>query len=231
MHFQLKAIFQQRLKHQLHLVLRKSAAVAIGFGLDIESIVVNPAGSADHLVIAALHDSYTLFAPGELMMSGDIAALMTRTVGAAFRVGVQLSAPFLAFGLLFNLGLGVLSRLIPQMQVFFIGLPLSILLGLLLLLLVIGTMMGTFVGYLSSRESAATLGMPSSGAAQAGGWSRVPLVRMKLLARTPKGPFHAVIYNPRTGVEIDSWHGSSPSEAALRAFQAHHESTGEELAI
>ena len=52
------------------------------------------------------------------------------------------------FGLLFNLGLGVLSRLMPQMQVFFIGLPLSILIGLLLLLLVIGAMMGTFVGYL-----------------------------------------------------------------------------------
>ena len=52
------------------------------------------------------------------------------------------------FGLLFNLGLGVLSRLMPQMQVFFIGLPLSIMLGLLLLLLVIGAMMGTFVGYL-----------------------------------------------------------------------------------
>jgi flagellar biosynthetic protein FliR len=54
------------------------------------------------------------------------------------------------FGLLFNLGLGVLSRLMPQMQVFFIGLPLSILLGLLLLVLVLGTMMGTFTGYLQS---------------------------------------------------------------------------------
>jgi flagellar biosynthetic protein FliR len=35
------------------------------------------------------------------------------------------------------------------MQVFFIGLPLSIILGLLLLLVVIGTMMGTFVDYLN----------------------------------------------------------------------------------
>ncbi len=52
------------------------------------------------------------------------------------------------FGLLFNLGLGVLSRLMPQMQVFFIGLPLSILLGFMLLLLVIGAMMGTFTGYI-----------------------------------------------------------------------------------
>ncbi len=68
-----------------------------------------------------------------------------RPPAGAFRVGVQLSAPFLVFGLLFNLGLGVLSRLMPQMQVFFVGMPLSILARLLiLLLLVIGAMMGTF---------------------------------------------------------------------------------------
>jgi flagellar biosynthetic protein FliR len=44
--------------------------------------------------------------------------------------------------------LGVLSRLMPQMQVFFIGLPLSILLGLVLLVLTLGAVMGTFTGYL-----------------------------------------------------------------------------------
>ena len=46
----------------------------------------------------------------------------------------------------FNLGLGVLSRLMPQMQVFFVALPLSILLGLLVLLLVLGAMMTVFLG-------------------------------------------------------------------------------------
>jgi flagellar biosynthetic protein FliR len=71
-------------------------------------------------------------------------------VSAAFRVGIQLSAPFLVFGLLFNVGLGVLSRLMPQMQVFFVGMPLSILLGFLMLLLVIGMMMGTFTEFLST---------------------------------------------------------------------------------
>ena len=62
--------------------------------------------------------------------TGDVAALITRTVAGAFRIGIQLSAPFLVFGLVFNIGLGVLSRLMPQMQVFFVALPLSILLGL-----------------------------------------------------------------------------------------------------
>ena len=98
-----------------------------------------------HLVIAALNDSYKLFAPGEIPLLGDVAALTTRTVATAFRIGIQLSAPFLVFGLLFNLGLGILSRLMPQMQVFFVGLPLSIMLGLLILMLVLGAMMTVFL--------------------------------------------------------------------------------------
>ncbi len=100
-----------------------------------------------YLVIAALNDSYTLFAPGEVPATGDVAALVTQTVSGAFRIGIQLSAPFLAFGLLFNLGLGVLSRLMPQMQVFFVALPLSILIGFLFLVLSLGTMMGIFLDY------------------------------------------------------------------------------------
>ena len=59
------------------------------------------------------------------------------------------------FGLLFNLGLGVLSRLMPQMQVFFVGVPLSILVGFLILLLVIGAMMGD-VPRLSSKACSAS---------------------------------------------------------------------------
>jgi flagellar biosynthesis protein FliR len=100
-----------------------------------------------YLVIAALNDSYTLFAPGEVPATGDVAALVTQTVAGAFRIGIQLSAPFLAFGLLFNLGLGVLSRLMPQMQVFFVALPASILIGFLFLILALGSMMGLFLDY------------------------------------------------------------------------------------
>jgi len=100
-----------------------------------------------HLVLAALNDSYTLFAPGEVPATGDVAALVTKTVSGAFRVGVQLSAPFLVFGLIFNIGLGVLSRLMPAMQVYFLAMPLSILGGFLFLVVVLGAMMGMFLDY------------------------------------------------------------------------------------
>jgi flagellar biosynthesis protein FliR len=120
----------------------------VGNFLSVLGVALVFATDLHHLVIAAMNDSYTIFQPGELPLMGDAAQHVTRIVATAFRIGIQLSAPFLVFGLLFNLGLGVLSRLIPQMQVFFIGLPLSIILGLLLLVVVIGAMMGTFVDYL-----------------------------------------------------------------------------------
>ena len=120
----------------------------VGNFLTVLGVTLIFATDMHYLVIAAMNDSYAVFKPGELPFAGDVAKHMTQVVAASFRIGVQLAAPFIVFGLLFNLGLGVLSRLMPQMQVFFIGLPLSILLGLLLLLLVMGAMMGTFVGYL-----------------------------------------------------------------------------------
>jgi len=121
--------------------------VLLGNFLTMLAITLFFATDMHHLVIAALNDSYSLFEPGEVPATGDVAALVTRTVSGAFKIGIQLSAPFLVFGLLFNLGLGVLSRLMPQMQVFFVALPLSILLGLLFLLLLLGSMMGLFLDY------------------------------------------------------------------------------------
>jgi flagellar biosynthesis protein FliR len=122
--------------------------VIVGNFLTILGITLIFATDLHHLVIAGLHESYALFHPGEVPMAGDVAALITRSTAAAFRIGVQLSGPFLVFGLLFNLGLGVLSRLMPQMQVFFVGMPASILVGFIAFVLVIGAMMATFLGYL-----------------------------------------------------------------------------------
>jgi flagellar biosynthetic protein FliR len=121
--------------------------ILLGKLLTILGVTLLFATDTHHLVIAALNDSYSIFSPGQLMPSGDIAALATRAFAAAFRIGMQLSAPFLVFGLVFNIGLGVLARLMPQMQVYFVGVPLSILAGFLVFALVITAMMGTFLDY------------------------------------------------------------------------------------
>jgi flagellar biosynthetic protein FliR len=119
----------------------------IGNFLTILGLTLLFATDSHHLVIAALNESYRIFAPGELMQSGDVADLATRAFAAAFKIGMQLSAPFLVFGLVFNIGLGVLARLMPQMQVYFVGVPLSIMVGFLIFGLVLTAMMGTYLNY------------------------------------------------------------------------------------
>jgi flagellar biosynthetic protein FliR len=119
----------------------------IGNFLTILGMALLFATDSHHLVIAALNESYRIFSPGEIMPTGDVAALATRAFAAAFKIGMQLSAPFLVFGLVFNIGLGVLARLMPAMQVYFVGVPLSIMVGFLIFALVITAMMGTYLNY------------------------------------------------------------------------------------
>ena len=119
----------------------------IGNFLTILGLTLLFATDSHYLVIAALSDSYRIFAPGDLMPSGDVASLATTAFAASFKLGLQLSAPFLVFGLVFNIGLGVLARLMPQMQVYFVGVPLSIIAGFLIFGLVLAGMMGTYLDY------------------------------------------------------------------------------------
>ena len=119
----------------------------IGNFLTILGVTLPFATDSHHLVIAALNESYRIFSPGEVMSSGDVAALATRAFAAAFKIGMQLSAPFLVFGLVFNIGLGVLARLMPAMQVYFVGVPLSIMIGFLIFAFVLTGMMATYLNY------------------------------------------------------------------------------------
>ncbi|MCU4180606.1 flagellar biosynthetic protein FliR [Bosea sp. BH3] len=98
-----------------------------------------------HLAIAAIHESYRLLPPGGMPDLTDILSLVVRAAARGFALAIQISAPFLVFGLLFNLGLGVLARMMPQLQVFFLAVPASILGGMLILLVVVGVMMSVFM--------------------------------------------------------------------------------------
>ncbi len=60
---------------------------------------------------------------------------------------------------------------------------------------------GLFVGYLSSRESAARIGQPSSGAMRADGWNAVPIVRMTNVNLEPgTGTLEDLLRDTRRGI-------------------------------
>lgn len=124
--------------------------ILIGNLLSMLGIALIFATDMHHLAIGALDHSYALFKPGEFLPTSDVTQLMLTIVSSAFKIGVQLAAPFLVFGLLFNLGLGILARLMPQLQVFFLGLPISIMVGFAMLAAFIGAVMLGFLGHLET---------------------------------------------------------------------------------
>ncbi len=121
--------------------------------MTLVGVVLIFATDLHHLMIAAMRDSYVLFPAGLVPEAGDFAALATRTVSNAFALGVQISAPFLVYGLLFNIGLGLLARLMPQIQVFFIAMPLNILLAFAIFLSIFSAAMFWFIQYLDEALS------------------------------------------------------------------------------
>jgi flagellar biosynthesis protein FliR len=97
-----------------------------------------------HIALAGIGESYQVMPPGGLPSISDASQLILKAVTLSFSVAVQISAPFIVFGVLFNLGLGLLSRLMPQLQVFFLALPATILGGMILLIASLGVVMGVF---------------------------------------------------------------------------------------
>lgn len=98
-----------------------------------------------HMALAATYDSYMVFPIDSELMFDDAAQLAIRTVASAFSIGVQMSAPFIVFGLVFNLGAGIMAKLMPAMQVFFVLMPANIIVGLVLFALLLTAMMGWYL--------------------------------------------------------------------------------------
>ena len=98
-----------------------------------------------HMALAATYDSYMVFPLDAPIMFEDAAQLALRTVSSAFGIGIQMSAPFIVFGLVFNLGAGILARLMPAMQVYFVLMPANIMVGLILFALLLTMMMGWYL--------------------------------------------------------------------------------------
>ena len=88
---------------------------------------------AHRWIFKALAESFSLiplagFRPGEGLLE-----LVLRYSSAIFATAVKISAPLMAALLLSDVSLGVVARTAPQMNIFIVGMPLKILLGMFLI--------------------------------------------------------------------------------------------------
>jgi flagellar biosynthesis protein FliR len=98
-----------------------------------------------HMMLRAIVDSYTLFQPGEPLPLGDFAEMIAHRVMESVALGLQMAAPFLIVSLTYYIGLGLLGRLMPQLPVFFFGLPAHIALQIWVMMLTLSGIMMVFL--------------------------------------------------------------------------------------
>lgn len=103
-----------------------SQGSVVGNLMTIIGITMIFATNLDHLMIQGVSESYNVFAVGTMPPVNNFAEFSSNTISNGFMVAVKISSPLIIVGLLIYLGAGIMSRLMPNMQVFFVMIPLQI---------------------------------------------------------------------------------------------------------
>lgn len=101
--------------------------------------------NSHYYIIDVFIKSYDTFPPLSPFPYSNFSDMMVKLVTHSFNFGVKLAIPFLIAGTIGNFGLGLLSRLVPQIQVYFMMMPAQVLVGILLLVVCISTILSLFI--------------------------------------------------------------------------------------
>lgn len=85
-----------------------------------------------HWFLTGAAASYTNFSPGAALPLADITQFIIKAFSQAFYLAIQMTAPLLIYGIVINVAMGIVNRIAPAIQVFFIGQPIQVLLGIML---------------------------------------------------------------------------------------------------
>ena len=127
-------------------VVEQQGAIVIGL-LNIIAVVLIFSTGLYQMVIYAIADSYMLFPAGGGLMTGDMLNLAATYVNRSFYIGFKIATPFVLFVITFQVILGIMGRLNPQMNVFFIAIPLQVLIGMTILSISLSSIMLVFLGH------------------------------------------------------------------------------------
>jgi flagellar biosynthetic protein FliR len=103
----------------------------------ILSMVVLLSVNGHHAIIRALFDSYKSVPLGKAVFNTQLLNDVLRVFGSMFLIGFKIAAPIAAAILVVDVALGVISKAIPQMNVFVVGMPLKILVGIVVMMVTI----------------------------------------------------------------------------------------------
>ncbi len=90
-----------------------------------------------HMLIKALYQSFSIVPLGSAVIGPGMVDNIVIVFKNMFSVGFKIAAPIVAAVIITDVVLGIISKTIPQMNVFVLGMPLKVFLGLIIVLLTI----------------------------------------------------------------------------------------------
>ncbi len=111
----------------------QSQSNVIGEALNIGAILIFFLIDGHHYIIRGLSYSFTVVAIGKFSFTKPLYELLIKYSASVFIIAIKIAAPIMVSFFLIHIGEGIMARIIPQMQVFFVTQPLKIGLGFALL--------------------------------------------------------------------------------------------------
>lgn len=100
---------------------------------NVMAILIFLSLNGHHLVISAFADSYKLIPPAGVEISGSVGDLIIRYTAYIFIIALKISAPIIISLFLTDIALGTIAKTMPTMNVFFVGFPIKIAMGLFIM--------------------------------------------------------------------------------------------------
>ena len=100
--------------------------------------------NAHYWFLRALVESFRLVPPFEFQFTNSLMEQLMTLAGNIFIIAVKVGAPLIVVLLLMSVAFGLAARTVPQMNIFFVAMPLKILVGLIFLVFTLPFMTSFF---------------------------------------------------------------------------------------
>jgi len=115
--------------------------------LDLCVLMIILSMNLHYLMLDALLGSYLVFSPGDSFAFQDMTEAIVMGMSQAFTVGFRLASPFIILTILVNVCMGVVTKIMPQLQVLFVIMPAQVYLGISLFMISFASVALWFASY------------------------------------------------------------------------------------
>lgn len=115
--------------------------------LTLTGLVLIVVTDTHYIMLGSVVASYSVFPAGGFLPVADMSEQLASALSMAFKYGFQIGSPFIIMTILLYSSMGVMSRLMPQLNIMFVVMPLQVYLGMALLMISLPLMMRWFLSY------------------------------------------------------------------------------------